>query len=581
MATSSSPALADHVLACLHGFKLLYDAPHIWENALQKDASQRGDTEQMSLLKLKDEQSRFMVWVGNIGAHRNGCNSLDHRLQDASNIRDHIIQILLDLIELLGDTKEILEGKPAPSHQHQPSLDMLNDDPDDDSFPLVGLSGASELPQILISIAESINCLFRLSVSINNPFPHDRLTDVSSADTSYFESFDIDHVRKTFSTASDAIIERLGKANSRRRQEGASSSPQGFNLTDFFPSELQESDTEPSISRTSYATSDTIPGQQKVPDLPAGARDGSFECPFCFLMISAPSEALWKKHVFSDLCPYICVELECPAPDQDFQHRHQWIDHMRKHHWRSWACCLGCDNSFTSLEGMVAHLTQVHSVAVTSANFKGLLSICEKPKPTEDSAECPLCKETLESFDQYQRHIAHHQEDLALFTLPQHSLNDDESSDDVEDDEQTEAMQWETGGEDKLEAQDIPLETPSGIILGDQKSLSDDSSTGTYARKVNQHLESEAIKSWIGQPAELPDVWAAQGTETPSDIRARLTLSNLDRLRSEKGTTPSDKRAQRPGTVTSPLTSNLPHPSRERRIKSAIELITVKLSSGS
>ncbi|WZH42013.1 uncharacterized protein QYS62_002981 [Fusarium acuminatum] len=479
MATSTSPALADHVLACLHRFKLLCDAPHIWENAFHKDASQHDDTEQMSLLKLKDEQSRFMVWVGNIGAHRNGCNSLDHRLQDASNIRDHIIQILHDLIELLGDIKEILEGKPVPSHQHQPSLDMLNDESDDDSFPLVGLSGASELPQILISIAESINCLFRLSVSINNPFPHDRLTDVSSTDTSYFESFDIDHVRKTFSAASDAIIERLGKANSRRRQylnyrklrrkklasgqddsddrnaemTDASSSPQGLNLTDFFPSELQESDTEPSISRTSCATSDTIPGRQKVPDLPAGARDGSFECPFCFLMISAPSEALWN-------------------------------------------------------------------------------------------AECPLCKETVDSFDQYQRHIAHHQEDLALFTLPQHSGNDDEMSDDIEDDEQTEAKQGETGGGDKFDAQDIPLESPSRIIPGDQKSFSDHSSTGTGARKVKQHLGSEAIKLWIEQPAQLPDVWAAQGTETRSDIRARLTLSNLDRLRSEKATTPSDKRAR-------------------------------------
>jgi hypothetical protein len=251
-----------------------------------------------------------------------------------------------------------------------------------------------------------------------------------------------------------------------------------------------------------------------------------------------------RKHLFSDLCPYICVELECPAPDQDFQHRHQWIDHMRKYHWILWTCCLGCDDTFAYLEGMVAHLTHVHSVAVTSASFRTLLSVCEKPKPTDDSAECPLCKETVDSFDQYQRHIAHHQEDLALFTLPQHSGNDDEMSDDIEDDEQTEAKQGETGGGDKFDAQDIPLESPSRIIPGDQKSFSDHSSTGTGARKVKQHLGSEAIKLWIEQPAQLPDVWAAQGTETRSDIRARLTLSNLDRLRSEKATTPSDKRAR-------------------------------------
>lgn len=105
MATSSSHSVADYVLASLIGFQDLCDAPHIWESGLQKDATQRDDTEPTSLLKLKDEQSRFMVWSENVGAHRSRHSSLDHHLRDASNIRDHIIQILRDLIELLGDSK--------------------------------------------------------------------------------------------------------------------------------------------------------------------------------------------------------------------------------------------------------------------------------------------------------------------------------------------------------------------------------------------------------------------------------------------------------------------------------------------
>lgn len=209
-----------------------------------------------------------------------------------------------------------------------------------------------------------------------------------------------------------------------------------------------------------------------------------------------------RKHVFSDLCAYICVEPECPAPDQDFQYRHQWIDHVRKYHWRIWTCCLGCDNTFTSLEEVVAHLTQVHSAAVSSANFKSLLSICEKPKPADDSAECPLCKEALDSFEQYQRHIAHHQEDLALFTIPQHSRHDNSAV--VEDDEQTEAKQGETGGGDKPEAQSIPHEPSSQIIPGDQRYLSGRSSKGTHARELGQHYGSLAVESWLSQPT---DVW--------------------------------------------------------------------------
>ncbi|KAM0245517.1 hypothetical protein ACHAP5_005324, partial [Fusarium lateritium] len=103
MATTSSPRVADNVLACLHGFRSLCDVPHKWESSLQKDTSQEDITDQVFLMKLKDEQSRFVVWSGNIGAHRNGRSSLDHRLRDASNIRDQIIQILRNLIELFGD----------------------------------------------------------------------------------------------------------------------------------------------------------------------------------------------------------------------------------------------------------------------------------------------------------------------------------------------------------------------------------------------------------------------------------------------------------------------------------------------
>jgi hypothetical protein len=179
---------------------------------------------------------------------------------------------------------------------------------------------ASELTQILCGIIESINCLFRLSVSIHNPFPHDRLKKASSTDASHFEPFDIDHVRTKFATASDTITERLGKANSRRRQyfkyrqlhhqklasglddnekhivesTEASSLPPGLGLRDLILPELREAETDSVVSDTSYATSSTTPGQQKVLALPAGAQDRPFECPFCFMMISVSSKRQWK-----------------------------------------------------------------------------------------------------------------------------------------------------------------------------------------------------------------------------------------------------------------------------------------------
>lgn len=426
---------------------------------------------------------------------------------------------------------------------------MLDEDSDDDSFTLSDLAGQSELSQILSSIVESINCLFRLSVSIHNPFPHDRLKKASSTDASHFEPFDIDHVRTKFATASDAITERLGKANSRRRQyfkyrelhheklanglddsEGyiaestvATSLPPGLTLGDLATSELREVERESAMSDTSYATSGTHPGQRKIPAFPVGAQDGPFECPFCFIMICAPSKRLWKsvqpttertilinycrKHVFSDLCPYICVELECPAPDQDFQRRHQWVDHVRKFHWRIWTCHLGCDNTFTSLEEVTAHLTLAHSEVVTSASLKNLLSVCERPKPADDSAECPLCKERLGNFKQYQRHVGRHQEDLALFALPQHSEDDDENDDELEDDEQPKAREGETGGKDKLETQNTPLDFPGRNVLAHQEYVSRSRypSIGVDAKTLNSPYALPGLSGIRQDPIRVPD----------------------------------------------------------------------------
>jgi uncharacterized C2H2 Zn-finger protein len=244
-----------------------------------------------------------------------------------------------------------------------------------------------------------------------------------------------------------------------------------------------------------------------------------------------------RKHVFLDLSPYVCVELECPAPDQDFQHRHQWMDHVRKYHWRIWNCHLGCGITFTSLKDVTAHLTLAHSAALTSTNFKSLLSICERTKPADDSAECPLCNEILGNFNQYQRHVGRHQEDLALFTLPQHPEDDNESDDQFGEDEETEAKERETGVLHEPETRYMPSQSAghfSQFIPTDWRSVSDHSSTGQFATKAEEDFASErdasrrmpeALKTWLSV-TELPYPWAVQHKEKGSN----LTRSELDDL---------------------------------------------------
>jgi hypothetical protein len=191
----------------------------------------------------------------------------------------------------------------------------------------------------------------------------------------------------------------------------------------------------------------------------------------------------------------------------------------------------------TSSKDVTAHLTLTHSVALTSNNFKSLLSICERTKPADASAKCPLCNETLGNFKQYQRHVGRHQEDLALFTLPEHPRGDGESDDEFGDNEQTEAKERETRGLRKTQADYIPPQSTgqfSQFVPADWKSLSDDSSSGEFETKAEDDLafyqrddygRPEAINNYISTSGPS-NVWAVGHRKKGSN----LTRSDLDDL---------------------------------------------------
>lgn len=91
--------IADHVWTCLKEFNSLCSSPTTWTAS----ALDEGAQSDISLLKLQNELSRFKVWSGNISAHKKGRSSLDHRLRDASNIRNQVVELLEDLAESLKD----------------------------------------------------------------------------------------------------------------------------------------------------------------------------------------------------------------------------------------------------------------------------------------------------------------------------------------------------------------------------------------------------------------------------------------------------------------------------------------------
>ncbi|KAF4995056.1 hypothetical protein FDECE_12911 [Fusarium decemcellulare] len=490
-------SISINVASCLDSFQALLSTFETKGRTILPDH----DPGDISLPMVKDQLGRFQVWSANIAAHKTGRSSLDYRLRDASNIRNQVIKLLQDLAECLGDAKNSLTGKTKSWDKEAWPLELEgngSDDSSDDSSDDICLEPLppmpSELSQIFDSIVEDINCLLRLSVSIRNPAPHDCFKQSALTDTTHFEPFDIQHVRSKFPTASTELIERLGRAISRRRQffkyremhhhklasglldsasgtddtvqsTVASSIPYHLktvpNIDTSASSILEDDDASAAAwSETSYATSATNTERPKLPALPKEADSGPFECPLCFMIVSIKSRRMWKKHVFLDLQPYTCVSLDCPAPDQDFPRRRQWANHAYAHHWKTWMCCFGCNMQFPSAFHMKNHLAKAHSENMSRSNLADLLGLCEQPKPPSDPAECPLCNESLPTFKHFQRHVGRHQEDLVLFALPQltgeetNVSDEEESKEDENEDEGEEQRITEEGFQEKGEVKE-------------------------------------------------------------------------------------------------------------------------------
>ena len=84
-------SIATRVNECLQAFKAVLQ--HV-KSLADQDANTVQDD-------FNDELGRFRVWAGNIGAHRTGQSSLDHRLRDATELKDTVLRYLKDLIEVL------------------------------------------------------------------------------------------------------------------------------------------------------------------------------------------------------------------------------------------------------------------------------------------------------------------------------------------------------------------------------------------------------------------------------------------------------------------------------------------------
>ena len=360
----------------------------------------------------EDELGRLRMWAANIGAHQTGQSSLDFRLRDASHIREQIVKLLQGLLRRLDDARVVL-AEDGESDDEEAADELMNEE-----------DSKTEIQELQESVATTINCLFQMSILVRKPAQHDFHQVAKENDVAVFEPVDYNYVREKYPRADDALVKRLGNAITRRRKylkyrkrhaiklkqgidnvgqrdrdfqgvhegetmkEGTTSILSDTVATDF---QLRNIDFDDNASdtgtQTSLAPTLLSGGNVTIPP-PAKSSLGGvpFECPYCFYLITVHGTRSWNKHVFQDLQPYICTFPTCVTPEKLYPTRHEWVHHSNKAHPR---------------------------------------------EETKGFAACPLCTEPIDVGEQYDRHLARHLQELALFVLPG-SEDDSEVNDDQE-----------------------------------------------------------------------------------------------------------------------------------------------------
>lgn len=173
----------------------------------------------------------------------------------------------------------------------------------------------TEMEDILMHIGRTITCLMRMSIVIQSSAPHRRFFE--SHITSIYEPADISHVAEKYNKSDRGLQERLGKANSYRRQyfkyreahhyriaygsafdtEGqstvASSIPKDLDDEMLGLDQLRIND-EIVVSSSSSHTTVYDADQLGFPPIPTMSEHGPFECPFCYMIVAADTQKQWE-----------------------------------------------------------------------------------------------------------------------------------------------------------------------------------------------------------------------------------------------------------------------------------------------
>ncbi|KAK2605572.1 hypothetical protein N8I77_008401 [Diaporthe amygdali] len=350
-------------------------------------------------------------------------------------------------------------------------------------------SSASEIDELTSAIKGSINSLFKTSIFIRNFAPKQRRQKAAEKTDSFVSQTDEMYIKDRYPLVEQRgradLVTRLGLANALRRQyflycrehndrlsktdsaknrkeikdefrnqdpkqRTASTSGQTYTsiiaqteATELPADNLAHShistflDTEPAPSLISLATTIIKSPEDDIafPPLPSDAQNNLiFLCPYCLRVVKIKPqdrEQQWRKHVLSDLEPYVCTFPGCGL--DTFQSQHAWFDHEILVHRGTWRCSQ-CGEIAGTAEVLENHIKKTHADQISPPQIPAVIEQSRRPIKFIQPAECPFCEgewaaaapnpevagsvELVVTLDDFRRHLGHHLQRIALFSLP-------------------------------------------------------------------------------------------------------------------------------------------------------------------
>ena len=152
--------------------------------------------------------------------------------------------------------------------------------------------------------------------------------------------------------------------------------------------------------------------------------------------IPAPDRRLTghRKHVYSDLEPYICLFSDCTLGLRTFRSRREWINHEFQVHRvnTQWWCNI-CNEPFDTQGLLRAHIEGSHQQAAVLLQAEEVFTASKRLIPKDARAEiCPFCLTApAQTQNGFAGHVGRHLREISLVALPRlESPSDDETDDD-------------------------------------------------------------------------------------------------------------------------------------------------------